>query len=262
MSGITPKSPEAVLGSEGGRSWKQEYIRGAGVSRRELLRLKLVLALGPIAFLLIFLTPSQVFSQLAERTLSGKVTSESGSRIRSAHLSIRNTGTGSSVSATGKEDGSYQVSNLAPGKYEVTASAPGFESASMPVTIRADANAAADFVLHLGKGQAGSSTVSGVVNSQNVTEMPLNVRSASDLAALEPGVATARTQSSGQGRYGFGTQMTISGGRPRQNDARLDGISINDYADGSPGSALGGNLGEDDVEQFTGLTSNYRAEGV
>ncbi len=54
--------------------------------------------------------------------------------------------------------------------------------------------------------------------------------------------------------------MTISGGRPRQNDARLDGISVNDYANGSPGSALGVNLGVDAVEQFTVLTSNYPAQ--
>jgi hypothetical protein len=53
--------------------------------------------------------------------------------------------------------------------------------------------------------------------------------------------------------------MTISRGRPRQNDARLDGISVNDYANGSPGSALGVNLGVDAVEQFTVLTSNYPA---
>jgi hypothetical protein len=194
------------------------------------------------------------------RTLSGKVTSESGSRIASARLSILNTDNKSVVSATGKEDGSYKVPNLAPGNYEVTASASGFASASLAVAIRADADAVADFVLHSGKRQAGSSTVSGVINSQNVTELPLNGRSASDLAALEPGVATARTQSSGQGRYGFGTQMTISGGRPRQNDARLDGISVNDYANGSPGSALGVNLGVDAVEQFTVLTSNYPAQ--
>jgi hypothetical protein len=120
------------------------------------------------------------------------------------------------------------------GNYEVTATAPGFVTARVPVTIRDDADEVADFVLHPGNEQAGSSTVSGVVNSQNVRELPLNGRSASDLAALEPGVATARTQSSGQGKYGFGTQMTISGGRPRQNDARLDGISVNDYANGSP----------------------------
>src|SRR5260370_41149594 len=54
--------------------------------------------------------------------------------------------------------------------------------------------------------------------------------------------------------------MTSSGGRPRQNGARLDGISVNDYANGSPGSALGVNLGVDAVEQFTVLTSNYPAQ--
>src|SRR6266851_3994705 len=260
MSGISPKSPDGLSDSDVGRIWNEEYIRRTWLSHLELFRLETILALLPIAFLLIFLTPSLVFSQMAARTLSGKVASEAGSCIPNAHLSVLNTDNGSSVSATGKEDGSYKVSNLVPGSYEVTASAPGFESARVPLTIRADADAVANFVLRPGKGQAGSSTVSGVVNSQNVTELPLNGRSASDLAALEPGVATARTQSSGQGRYGFGTQMTISGGRPRQNDARLDGISVNDYANGSPGSALGVNLGVDAVEQFTVLTSNYPAQ--
>src|SRR5437879_8205499 len=109
-------------------------------------------------------------------------------------------------------------------------------------------------------GQGGTSGVSGTVSSKNVSDLPLNGRSASDLAALEPGVATARTQSTGQAQRGFGNQMTISGGRPRQNDARLDGISVNDYVNGPPGSALGVNLGSDAVEQFSVLTSNYPAQ--
>ena len=54
--------------------------------------------------------------------------------------------------------------------------------------------------------------------------------------------------------------MTISGGRPRQNDSRLDGISVNDYANGPPGSARGINLGVDAVEQFSVLTSSYPAQ--
>jgi len=94
----------------------------------------------------------------------------------------------------------------------------------------------------------------------SVSELPLNGRSASDVAALEPGVATTRTQASGQAQRGFGTEMTISGGRPRQNDSRLDGISVNDYSNGPPGSALGVNLGVDAVEQFSVLTSNYPAQ--
>ena len=110
------------------------------------------------------------------------------------------------------------------------------------------------------KGQGGTSGLSGTVSSKNVSDLPLNGRSASDLATLEPGVASARTQQTGQAQRGFGNQMTISGGRPRQNDARLDGISVNDYVNGPPGSALGVNLGSDAVEQFSVLTSNYPAQ--
>jgi len=40
----------------------------------------------------------------------------------------------------------------------------------------------------------------------------------------------------------------------------LDGISINDYANGGPGSLIGGNLGVDAIQEFSVLTSNYSAE--
>jgi len=46
-----------------------------------------------------------------------------------------------------------------------------------------------------------------------------------------------------------GAAVSISGSRPDQNSYRLDGISINDYANGAPGSVLGDNLGIDAVEQ-------------
>ncbi len=200
MSGITAQTSGGILGCEAGKSWMHREVRGVRRSRLDLLSGKLIPYLASIAFLLTLLVPFLVFSQTTASTLSGIVTSGSGSRIPNAHLSIRNTGSGEIVSATGKEDGSYRVSNLTPGSYEVTAGAPGFATARVAVTIRADADEVADVVLHPGNEQAGSSTVSGVVNSQNVTELPLNGRSASDLAALEPGVATARTQSSGQGK--------------------------------------------------------------
>src|SRR5262249_11367322 len=57
-----------------------------------------------------------------------------------------------------------------------------------------------------------------------------------------------------------GAALSISGARPDQNSYRLDGVSINDYSNGAPGSVLGDNLGVDAVEQFSVLGSNYPAE--
>lgn len=194
------------------------------------------------------------------RDLSGTVTAALGTRVSNARVVVKNAATGNTVSVITREDGAYRVTSLVPGQYEVTVTAAGFAGAQTSLTMEASGDQVVNFVLQAANPGAESSGVSGVVNSQSVRELPLNGRSASDLAALEPGVETARTQSSGQGKYGFGTQMTISGGRPRQNDARLDGISVNDYANGSPGSALGVNLGVDAVAQFTVLTSNYPAQ--
>lgn len=211
------------------------------------------------AFAFALLIPLGAFGQAQGRNLSGKVKSVSGSPIPNVRVSVKNLANGNAFSAVTGEDGSYTLTNLPPGNYDVSTSASGFATVHTSVVVNADQDQAADLVLLSVIEQGASSTVSGVVSSQSVRELPLNGRSASDLAALEPGVETARTQSSGQGKYGFGTQMTISGGRPRQNDARLDGISVNDYANGSPGSALGVSLGVDAVEQFTVLTSNYPA---
>ena len=224
-------------------------------------------AAGIVSLLCVFVVlagPGVVGAQVPEAALSGAITSVSGAPIQNATLSVKNLGTGKIESFIANPDGTYALRNLVPGKYDITTSAKGFAAAVTTVTLEAGRSVVANFALQPvssdAKNSVGSSTVSGVVSSSSVSNLPLNGRSASDLATLEPGVATARTQQTGQAQRGFGNQMTISGGRPRQNDARLDGISINDYANGPPASALGVSLGSDAVEQFTVLTSNYPAQ--
>jgi len=204
--------------------------------------------------------PPKISPQTVGRSLAGKIRSSNSGAIPKAKLTIKNLATGESTSITGNDNGTFIATDLAPAKYEITVEATGFSKARAVVTITADADQLANVTLYPSKGGTASSGVSGVVSSKSVTDLPLNGRSASDLAALEPGVASARTQQTGQAQRGFGNQMTISGGRPRQNDARLDGISVNDYVNGPPGSALGVNLGSDAVEQFAVLTSNYPAQ--
>lgn len=217
-----------------------------------------------LALLFLLLASTPLNSQVAGGTLSGTVTGTTGAHVANAHLTFRNTANGDTKTIIAKEDGSFTFRAPSPGTFEITVSASGFAELKKDVTIAAAIDQTMDIVLQAGSatvpGAAGASGVAAVVSSKSVADLPLNGRSASDLAALEPGVATARTQVTGQAQRGFGTQMTISGGRPRQNNSRLDGISVNDYVNGPPGSALGVNLGSDGVEQFAVLSSNYPAQ--
>src|SRR5580693_5645675 len=112
--------------------------------------------------------------------------------------------------------------------------------------------------------QLASSTISGVEDSKTIVELPLNGRSWTDLAQLQPGVSTIRimapVSSTDRLGRGFGVELSISGGRPQQNNYLLNGISINDYTNQAPGSILGGNLGADAVAEFNVLTVNQPAE--
>ena len=211
-----------------------------------------------LAFLLGILASMPVQAQLQNGTLSVRVTSPAGIPVPNARLVIKNTATNEIRSLTVNSDGSYLVPDISTGTYEITASKQSFADAHATVTIGAGANSVVNLIMQAGSQASTGKAVGGISNS-TVSDLPLNGRSATDVATLEPGVATARTQTSGQAQRGFGTQMTISGSRPRQNDSRLDDISVNDYANGPPGSALGVNLGVDAVEEVSVLTSNYSA---
>src|SRR3982075_2335577 len=219
-------------------------------------------------------------AQVAGATLSGTITDPSGSVVGQADLTVKNVATGVTTKVTTNADGFYTASNLLPGEYSVTIAAPGFTTEERTgILLTVGAQQVFDLALHVAGAskemiivtaevpaiQLTSSDIGAVVNATTVRELPLNGRSWTDLAQLQPGVNTIHTQpdfSAGtdRGNRGFGQQLTISGARPQQNNYRLDGVSLNDYANGSPGSVLGGSLGVDAIQEFSVLTSNYSAE--
>src|ERR1700724_1757522 len=76
-----------------------------------------------------------------------------------------------------------------------------------------------------------AATLTGTVNETSVVELPLNGRSWTDLATLQPGVASIKTMPNVStpdriGR-GLGNQLTITGARPQQNNYLINGISMN-----------------------------------
>jgi hypothetical protein len=218
-------------------------------------------------------------AQVSGGTLSGSITDPSGAVVANAQIVIKNSATGVAKSVTTNTDGFYSAANLLPGDYEIAVSAPGFNTEiKKGLTINVGSQPVFNLALQIGtvansvevsteapSVQLTSSDIGATVSATTVRELPLNGRSWTDLAALQPGVSTIQTQPSfatgaDRGNRGFGQQLTISGARPQQNNYRLDGISLNDYPNGAPGSVLGGNMGVDAIQEFSVLTSNYSAE--
>ena len=92
----------------------------------------------------------------------------------------------------------------------------------------------------------------------------MNGRDWTSLATLNPGVNLIETQvdyaQSARGNRGFGAELTISGQRTTNNNYRLDGTSVNDYANSGPGNVIGAALGVDAIQEFSVLTGGFSAE--
>ena len=220
-----------------------------------------------------------VQAQVAGGSITGTVVDTSGGVVANVSVSITNVATGINRSVTTNEDGFYIAPNLLPASYELKFTAPGFRTeVRNGIGLTVGATVTLNMTMRVGTTketievqsevpdvQLTTSDISAVVNANTVRELPLNGRSWTDLATLQPGVSRIQTQpdfsqGTDRGNRGFGQQLTISGARPQQNNYRLDGISLNDYANGAPGSVLGGSLGVDAIQEFSVLTSNYSAE--
>jgi hypothetical protein len=219
-----------------------------------------------------------MYSQVTGASLSGIITDASGGAISGAQISVRNTATDITKDTTTDSVGFYTVPNLPPGNYEVKITAAGFTSAVQSnLALAVGAQQQLNISMKVGASSTTvqvteaapqidltSSTLTGQVESQTVLDLPLNGRDWTSLATLHPGVNLIETQISygdaGRGNRGFGAELTISGQRTTTNNYRLDGISVNDYANSGPGNVIGAALGVDAIEEFSVLTGGFSAE--
>jgi hypothetical protein len=237
-------------------------------------------AISLLTFVVILQLAIPARAQVAGATLSGTLTDSSGAVIPVARVTICNSATGVTEAATTNGNGFYTVPNLLPGSYEITAFATGFATqVQSGITLNVGAQEVVNITMRVGQVaervsvtaegaavQLASSTVGSVTDAITIRELPLNGRDWTQLATLTPGVVSlgsvqpALSVGYQRGNRGFGTQLTIAGNRPQQNNYRVDGVGVNDYSNSGPGSVLGGTLGVDAIEEFSVLTSNYSAE--
>src|SRR5580700_1333976 len=230
------------------------------------------------AVLLGFVFTARVSAQMVGATISGTVVDPTGGVVPGVKIVIKNISTGTVANAATNGVGVFDAPNLPPGTYDLTASATGFSTlVRNRITLTVGQELVLNLSLQVGNTSSqievtteaptvdlANATVGGVVTEGTVEALPLNGRSWSDLAILAPGVHTVGNQpaisSTDRTKRGMGLELSISGGRPQQNNYLLDGVNINNYTNAGPGSLLGGNLGTDAVGEFSVLTTNYTAE--
>jgi hypothetical protein len=224
------------------------------------------------AYLVAWLAAAPLAAQTVGGTVVGRVRDQSTGTLPHANVSITNAATGVVTNVVTNEDGFYSAPNLLPGTYEVMVAFDGFSTQTKRgITLTVGAEIPVDFEMKIGdvkenvqvSGLAAtvdsvSSTLRHNVSGTTIRELPLNGRDWTQLAMLQPGVVGVGNN--GGTRSGNGMKMAVAGARPSENNYRLNGIGVNDYANTTPGNALGTNLGVEAVAEFSVLTNSYSAE--
>ena len=195
-------------------------------------------------FLVTAITGAQEF----RATLTGRVTDPQNLTIAEATVQVRNVSTGEVSSANTDSHGNFSIPFLRPGTYTVTVLHTGFlQFTQQGVTLEVAQIAFLPIQLHLGAEtesvivtaeapllETATADRGGVVDTQRVSELPLNARNPFMLGAMMSGV-TFRGSAIWQRPFDNGAiaEWSINGSRQRQNEFLLDGAPNNGQAGGN-----------------------------
>lgn len=214
-------------------------------------------------------------------SISGTVVDPSGAVVARATVTLQNSEAGQQQNGITGDDGSFSFSSLAPGHYQIRIAAPGFKpylqtglvvddtgplkvdarlalkSESTTVEVPADA-----LQVDLSTSQMGE-----IIAGKEMTSVPLNGRSFTNLLAIQAGVVPASSQqpnavvmSGAAGTPPSGDldpgNLSVSGQRETTNGFLLNGSTIQEAF--NMGTAIVPNL--DSIQEFRVLTNNFDAQ--
>ncbi|HKV04813.1 MAG TPA: carboxypeptidase-like regulatory domain-containing protein [Candidatus Acidoferrales bacterium] len=219
-------------------------------------------------------------------SISGTVKDQSDAVIPGASLTLVNLDLATSYKTRTDAQGFYEFPTLPVGRYEMTIEAAGFKTQKKTgVVVDADAAVRVDLFLEVG-GRNETVTVSAVasqsqtqveteathlgevVQQAEITVLPLNGRSYTDLLAIQPGVSPVTTLTptsvimsgvtgtlnpSGDLNPG---DVSINGQRESANGFLVNGTDVQEHMNG--GTSVVPNL--DSIQEFRVLTTNFDPE--
>jgi outer membrane receptor protein involved in Fe transport len=199
------------------------------------MRLRMILA----AFVVLLTTA--LVAQTFRGTILGTVTDASGAVVSGASVKVHNVNTGQDRTTQTSADGSYTVSELQIGTYDVTISQSGFQtSVTSKVAVDVAGERRLDVALKPGQVtekvevsgeslpqvETTTNDLGGVLTAQTIENLPVNGRDYTKLIYLNPGVSGSPDQiSDSPGSFG---EFSMNGARGRSNNYLIDGTDMND----------------------------------
>ncbi|HLJ47974.1 MAG TPA: TonB-dependent receptor [Bryobacteraceae bacterium] len=232
-------------------------VRSAALARFFLL-IALVVAVG------VFVQP-RLQAQAISGDLVGTVTDSSGAAVPNASVVAINAATNIKMPATTNARGEYRISNLPPGNYDVSATAPGFGSSQLKgVVVLLNQTTPANLSLQVGSVSTAitvteappvidttSAQIAGTYSTKQATDLPMTSigNGVINMSLLQAGVGSA-------GGVGVGTGPSIGGQRPRNNNFMVEGVDNNNKSVTGPNAYIP----NDAVAEFTLIQNQFLPE--
>lgn len=195
---------------------------------------KRIVVLCALTFLLVQIASAQVL----RGRIDGTIRDPQEQVVPNAKITVKNHGTGSSVTVNSTDDGTFTVPELQPGNYVITAELQGFKTSYVEgILVQVASVTSVNIRLELGTVSeqvtvsaedveatinTSNAEVGEVVDRQRILELPLDGRNPFELTALQAGV---QTKADADGDI---SKFSINGNRTVANNLTVDGINAND----------------------------------
>src|SRR5437762_8740057 len=220
----------------------------------------------------LMLTLQPVWSQDVTAAITGNVVDPSDHAITGARVTAKDTNRGTVWTTQTNSVGSFTLSRVPIGNYEVRVEVQGFQtSIQSPVTLDLNQVARLDFRMKIGNAserveviaaapvlKTETTDVSTIIDARTNDNLPLATRNPVQLTLLSPGAVTVDTASLNMGSNTAegGGRPYINGNREQANNFLLDGVDDNQSSE----NRLGLTPSPDAIQEFNLITQNASAE--
>ena len=244
------------------------------------LRFRLSTCAATLALLLGsgIVTPFRTQRAVAQTSISGDIqgtiTDPTGAVVPNATISVKSLDTGAVQKASTNSAGSYRVSLLKPGRYQITASAAGFQNTTVQVVVNTGTITTGDLKLSVGSSaqtvevsatsepliHTEDANLTTSFNQQQIQNMPNPGNDVTFMGQLAPGSIINTTTQATNGLFGYGNFSSF--GLPAtSNNFTINGTDENDpFFNINNSGATNLLLGNNEIAEATVISNAYAAQ--